>query len=141
MRLLIADSDPVLADIYHSFFSKDGHDVKIAADGLQCLERIREHLPSVLVLEYELPWGGGDGVLANLREKFPFARIGVVLTTCDYSAEDISEELTPPVVTYLRKPFRLGELREAVRSITEQKSASASGLLKYLTIHGRRAIE
>ncbi len=70
MRLLIADSDPALADIYQSFFSNDGHDVEMAADGVQCLESIRQHLPDVLVLEYELPWGGGDGVLARCVRSF-----------------------------------------------------------------------
>ena len=141
-RVLVADSDPTLADIYQSFFSSEGYEVETTADGLECLKRTRQRVPDVLVLEYELPWGGGEGVLANLREEYPFMLIGVVLLTCDYSVEDLSDELEPPVVGCLRKPFRLRELLEIGRSITqEQPATSASGLLKELIVHSRKTAQ
>ena len=82
-----ADSNQTLADLYQSYFSFEGYEVDLVEDGLQCLSYTRQHAPDVLILEYELLWGGGDGVLATLREESPRRPIGVVLTSCDYSVE------------------------------------------------------
>ena len=128
MRLLIADSDPTLADVYRSFFSRAGYDVEVAADGVDCLERTRQFLPDALVLEYELPWGGGDGVLANLREEYPAKPMGVVLITRDSSVRDVFDEWAPPVVDCLVKPFRLRELLEIAQSITQDSTAEDTGI-------------
>lgn len=142
MRLLIADSDHTLADIYESFFSGEGYDVVTVGDGLQCLKVARDRVPDVLILEYELPWGGGDGVLASLRQDFPFMPIDVVLITCDYSVEEVSGELVPPVVGCLRKPFRLRDLSDMLRAATQQSlPQTAGGLLKEMTVHSRRAVQ
>ena len=142
MRLLIADSDPTLADIYESFFSGEGYDVVTVGDGLRCLNAVRKHVPDVLILEYELPWGGGDGVLAGLRQEFPFMPIDVVLITGDYSVEDVTDALVAPVVGCLRKPFRLGDLSDMLRAVTEPlPPQSAGGFLKEMTVHSRRAVQ
>lgn len=142
MRLLIADSDSTLTDIYESFFSGKGCEIEISEDGLQCLDATRRRVFDVLVLEHELPWGGGDGVLASLRDEFPFVPIGVVLITGDYSQEEFAHELTPPVTGCLLKPFRLRELSEMTRSITEDSPGqTGSGLLNEMTVHLRRVVQ
>ena len=119
LRLLIAESDTAMAESYESFFSREGFAVETAGDGLDCLTRVSRSMPDVMVLEYELPWGGGDGVLARFREESPLLPIAVVLVTCDNSPEDLSHEFTPPVVGCLQMPFRLHELLEMVREITD----------------------
>jgi hypothetical protein len=65
-RLLIADSDAELRDVFRRFFSGSGFDVATAGAGLECLEQFRQFLPDVLVVEREMPWGGGEGVLGRL---------------------------------------------------------------------------
>jgi hypothetical protein len=57
-RLLVAESDVSLCDIYRQFFSIQGFQVATAAHGLECLVKIREFMPDVLVLEWEIPWEG-----------------------------------------------------------------------------------
>jgi DNA-binding response OmpR family regulator len=99
----------------------------MVGDGVQCLNAARDRVPDVLVLEYELPWGGGDGVLARLREEIPLASVDVVLVTCDYSEEELAHELAPPVGGCLRKPFRLRELSDMVRSVTQQSPPQTAG--------------
>jgi hypothetical protein len=42
--------------------------VETASDGLDCLKKLRRATPAALVLDLKLHWGGGDGVLAWLRE-------------------------------------------------------------------------
>jgi DNA-binding response OmpR family regulator len=115
-NLLIADGDAALCDVHRMFFTRMGYEVETALDGLDCLAKLRRLLPAVLVLDLELRWGGGDGVLARLREERTFAEIPVVLTTTAGCDQDLAAFLEPPVVNCLPKPFALSALLESVRS-------------------------
>ena len=112
-RLLVADSDASLADIYRRYFSKHGYEVGIASSGLECLDEILG--ADVLILEFELLWGGGDGVLARMREEPLMPEIPVVLVS-DKTNHHWPAMLTPPVVECVRRPFRFATLLEAVRA-------------------------
>ena len=107
--LLIADGDAELCDIFGRFFTDNGYVVRTALDGLDCLRKLRRMMPTVLVLDQELLWGGGDGVLAWLREEDFSHGIRVVFTG------DLAEIKDPPVVDCVSKPFALSGLLESVR--------------------------
>ena len=112
-RVLIADSDADLRELLQIFLSASGYDVAMASDGLQCLEQMQRFLPNVLVVEREMPWGGGDGVVARLREEHPPQAMEVVIITDD--GRDF--EPAPPVVACLEKPFSMEILLEALRAL------------------------
>jgi carbon storage regulator CsrA len=69
IRILIADSDVFLMASYREQLGAQGATVATAANALACIEKLREFTPDVLVLEPELHWGGGDGVLALMQEE------------------------------------------------------------------------
>jgi DNA-binding response OmpR family regulator len=115
--LLIAEGDAGLRAVYQRFLSERGYDVQTASDGLDCLEKLRRVRPVVLVLDRELRWGGGDGVLAWLREEHAACKIPVVLTATVGSAPDVAADIRPPVVRFLFKPFALATLLASVRGV------------------------
>lgn len=111
-HLLIADSDTLVLESYKRYFSNRGFQVETASDGLQCLDRLRELPPDILVLQRDLLWGGSEGILAWLREESPRWPKTVVLTTDDPAAEEM---LSAPVKTVLRRPFSIQALSENIR--------------------------
>jgi CheY-like chemotaxis protein len=115
--VLVTDSDPELADLFRLFLVEMGYVVETASKALECLERLRRNPPDVLVLDRELLWGGGDGVLARLREEGPVPVPAVVLTTGDDA--DPPEPLGAPVVACLRKPFTLAKLLKNIANSQE----------------------
>ncbi len=80
-RLLIADADRSLLICYADYLSERGYRVATAADGLECVQRLRELHPDLLVLDPGLPWGGGDGVLAVMQEEPAIEPVPVILVT------------------------------------------------------------
>ena len=67
-RLLFAEGDPDLCRRYEIFFDEFGYEVETASDGLDCLEKLRQATPAVLVLDSELRWGGaGRGAFLAAR--------------------------------------------------------------------------
>ena len=113
--LLIAESDAELRDIYRRFFSDRGYSVETTSDGLDCLKKLCQASPAVLVLDRELRWGGADGVLAWLREEAVMTELPVVLTATA-ACPDVAEDHEPPVVKFLAKPFTLAALLDSVRT-------------------------
>jgi two-component system OmpR family response regulator len=114
--LLIAEGDDELREVYRQYLAARGYGVETAADGLVCLEKLRRLRPAVLVLDRELPWGGGDSVLARLRDQRAPAGTSVVLIATTGCARDVAEDTRPPLVRLLTKPFALAALLESVRA-------------------------
>ena len=79
--VLIAEADRDLRDAYVQFLARLGFEIDTAADGLECLSKLRRFLPDVLILDLELLWGGGEGVRAILRDETQLRRKRVVLSS------------------------------------------------------------
>lgn len=120
-RLLIADRDTELCEVFRRLLTERGYEVETSTDGLDCLAKLRQWTPAVLVLDLELPWAGGDGVLALLRAESPAPRIPVLLTATAAAPAHMAEVNEPPVVGYLPKPLALTALLESVRSAVARR--------------------
>ena len=112
---------PNCASVIRRFLTERGYEVETSTDGLDCLAKLRQVTPAVLVLDLKLLWGGGDGVLAWLREENRAPRIPVLLTATAADPPEIAEFNEPPVVDYLPKPFALVGLLEGIRSAIAMK--------------------
>jgi DNA-binding response OmpR family regulator len=114
--VLIAEGDAELSEVYRKFLRKRGYAVESAASGLDCLEKLRRMRPAVIVLDRELQWGGGDGVLAWLRQERTMSGVPVILTATAGCSADGADAHQPPIVKFLPKPFTLSALLESVRA-------------------------
>jgi chemosensory pili system protein ChpA (sensor histidine kinase/response regulator) len=112
--LLIAATDEDSADYYQRFFADHGYEAETATDGLDCVGKLRCFLPDVLVLDLDLLWGGGDGVLAHIREDPTLPRVPVILMAPEAYSDVPADLLASPVVAWLKKPVRLKALVEQV---------------------------
>lgn len=114
-RLLIAVSDGETRDLYDRFFSSAGYDVSTAANGLQCLERIRADHPDLLVLDNEIPWGGGDGILEVIDDELKDDLLDVVVVTSDRH----HCRLERPVLACIEKPCRVSRILQIIQAGSE----------------------
>lgn len=113
--VLVTDADQDFAELAQMFLTRRGYVAETATGGLECLDKLRRLSPNVLVLDRELPWGGGDGVLAYLREERLSVAPSVVLTTREHDCPP--ELLGAPVVGCLRKPFALADLLVSIAAV------------------------
>jgi len=113
LDVLIADQDVELARLYCRFLADHGWTAEAASDGLECLEKVRHCDPQILVLDHELPWGDGEGVLACLREDG--LSLPVILTTWKTSPAFARKLIVAPVVACLRKFFPLPALLNGIQ--------------------------
>jgi DNA-binding NtrC family response regulator len=118
-RVLIADSDFEMLEIYEDVLPNIGYAVRTAVDGLECWRKVRSFRPDVLVIDRELRWGGADGVLALMKEEF-FC-VSVVLTTDDDRTNGAIGQPHGIVVRCLQKPFGFHALMSAIRSALDER--------------------
>lgn len=63
MKILVAEDEKILIEIYSSFLKKAGHEVMIATDGDQAIFRMKEDKPDLILLDLKMPKKDGFEVL------------------------------------------------------------------------------
>ena len=130
-RVLIADHDEQLRQRYSAFLTRDGFQVATAASGLECADQLRRFRPDVLVLEPELPWGQGDGVLALMHEESDVRIASVIVLTAGRNVEGLSRVLDFPIDEFERKPLEPSQLAREIRWVLNTKPSAGE-------LHGPR---
>jgi CheY-like chemotaxis protein len=94
-----------------------------AMQGRLGLELAREHRPSLVLLDLQLPDMPGDEILRRLREDPRTSQIPVVVISADASPGQVQRMLSAGAQTYLTKPI---DVREFLR-ILDETVARAEG--------------
>ena len=79
MRILIAEDEKILVEIYSSFLKKAGHEVDIASDGEQALFRMKEGKPDLVLLDLRMPKKDGFEVLEERANDEELQKIPVIV--------------------------------------------------------------
>jgi CheY-like chemotaxis protein len=112
-RIVVADDDPDIADIFAQILEGEGYAVECAANGVQALALVERERPALVLADLVMPDLGG-AELARRVAALPGPPIPVLLT----SASRLPN--TPPRVAFLPKPFELEDLLAMVRDIIGQ---------------------
>lgn len=123
--VLIADHDPHIRECCCRCLKAHGYDAVTAADGLQCLEQLQAESPEVLVLDPEILWGGGAGILAWLREQSPLKPVRVIVTN-GHALETFPPHLERLISVRLQRPTSLHDLTEFVNRLQEHLASELS---------------
>jgi DNA-binding response OmpR family regulator len=121
IRVLMADPDESLHPLYREPLSREGFEVDRALNGLECVSRLRERRPDVLVLEPQLPWGGGDGVLAMMGEDPQFATVPVMVLTSCRDPHILKAVTRFPVSDYQLKPLAPNRLARRLHALLDHR--------------------
>ncbi len=68
-RVVIADANELLLSAYRAFLVAEGFEVIAVTDGLACIDVLRRQNVTALILDSDLPWGSGLGVLEVMHEE------------------------------------------------------------------------
>jgi two-component system chemotaxis response regulator CheY len=67
-KIVIVEDDVMLGEIYKKKFSQAGFEVEIAVNGVEALEKIRNMMPQLVLLDLVLSDGDGFTVLKNIKQ-------------------------------------------------------------------------
>lgn len=101
--ILLTEDDPFLIDIYSTKIKEAGFEVEIAQNGEECLAKVREKKPDILVLDIVLPQINGWEVLRKIRndENLKYLKIIILSNLCQKT--EIEEGFKLGATKYLIK--------------------------------------
>ena len=110
--ILVVDDDYELSDGIRAVLENLGHKVIQARDGQQGKQLVYQHHPDLVILDMMMPRMGGYPVLEHFRDKADAPPI-IMITANEGSRHKAYAEYLG-VVDYIRKPFAMERLLEAV---------------------------
>ena len=110
--ILIVDDDFDLSSGIRAVLENQGHRVIQARDGQQGKQAIYQNRPDLVILDMMMPRMGGYPVLEHFRDKKDAPPI-IMITANEGSRHKAYAEYLG-VVDYIRKPFAMERLLEAV---------------------------
>lgn len=100
---LLVDDSPTIRNLLCRSFSNRGYDCLEAADAAGARRLYKENSPEIVVLDYHLPDGNGEELLAEFTQARHFA-VFVMITT-DPKPELALRWMKMGAAAYARKPF------------------------------------
>jgi PAS domain S-box-containing protein len=112
LTILLAEDDPVNADLIKTFLENMGHAVTIAENGKVALDSLQSNAFDVALMDIQMPVMSGTDVLTVIREqeKTTGKHLIMIALTANALFGEKEKYLKMGFDGYLSKPFRTNEL-------------------------------
>lgn len=102
-KLLIVDDNEGVRHLVSRWLERAGFSVEQAGDGFEALEKMRVHVPDVVLADIRMPKMDGIELTRRIKQEWPSVK--VVLMTAFSSPQTIARAKREGVDDYLEKPF------------------------------------
>jgi len=120
--VLIVEDDPSLREMLKKKFEEKGYRVEEAENGEKAIEKAKEIVPNIILLDVILPKKDGYEVIREIRADKSVSNMPILLLTNLESSADVDKALRLGVTNYLVKSdYTLEEVVEKVREMLERK--------------------
>jgi len=117
-KILLVEDDLFLIDLYTTKLEQEGFSVEVSNDGEDCLRRIKENIPDLVLLDIVLPNVDGWEILQKIRNDEKFKDLKIVILSNLSQKEEIEKGLKFNVEKYLVKAhYTPTEVVEEVKKI------------------------
>ena len=121
-RILVVDDEPRMTRFIRMNLDLEGFSVHEAFDGKEALDRVREVLPDLVILDVMMPKMDGFQTLQMMRE---VSSVPVIMLTARNSEDDRVRGLELGADDYITKPFSPRELVSRVKAVLRRTEPSS----------------
>jgi two-component system response regulator MprA len=127
-RILVVEDEERIAQVIQRALAFEGYRVDVACDGQAGLDKAREAMPDLVVLDLMLPKVDGVEVCRRLRAA---GNVPILMLTAKDTVADRVRGLDAGADDYLTKPFDLDELLARVRALLRRATPAAPEVLHF----------
>lgn len=120
-RVLVVEDDPTMREILAEVLSDEGHDVRVAANGIEGLSSLQAWDADLVILDLMMPGLSSDEFRAQQRERGDVPSRLLVLSASN-QREAAAARLGADAL--LGKPFSLASLTETVDRLVQGRLAA-----------------
>jgi two-component system response regulator MprA len=141
-RILVVDDDAKIRTVVRRGLAYEGYRVVEAGSGEEGLEKAREHLPDLVILDVMMP--GMDGLEVTRRLRSTGDEIAILMLTARDEVKDRVAGLENGADDYLVKPFSFEELLARVHALLRRRATPSGEVLRFadleLDVDAREAL-
>jgi two-component system phosphate regulon response regulator PhoB len=129
--VLIVEDEADLSEMLRYNLEADGYRVVSAESGDEAVERIRDGVPDLILLDWMLPGLSGLELCRRWRSREETARTPIIMVTARGEEEERVRGLATGADDYIVKPFSMPELIARIQALLRRASPQlVSNLLK-----------
>ena len=137
-RVLVVDDEPRIRRFVRMNLELEGYEVFEADNGLAAIEKVREDMPDLVLMDVMMPNLDGFETLARIRE---FSSVPVIMLTVKGDEEDLTHGLDLGADDYISKPFSPRVLSSRIRAVLRRVEPAAGQAEEPLVIDEGLAID
>jgi DNA-binding response OmpR family regulator len=120
MKILVADDDRLILKMIYEILTGAGHEVVLAQEGKDALEKVSQEKPDLIVLDIILPGLLGTEILDELREQRENKEIPVLLISSRFKSMEDDPDLLEQFKgdDFLHKPFEPEDLLDKINELS-----------------------
>ncbi len=123
-KILVVDDEPQIRRVMRVILAGQEYEVVEARSGEAALEKLREFLPDLVLLDLNMPGMGGLEACRAIREA---SEAPIVILSVRGREEDKVEALDAGADDYVTKPFGKNELLARIRAALRRSPTSPAG--------------
>ena len=112
--ILVVDDEPRMIRFIRLNLELEGYRVSEASNGLEALDKVRQELPDLVLLDVMMPEMDGFEALEHIRE---ISNVPVIMLTVKAEEEDKVRGLELGADDYVTKPFSPRELSSRIKAV------------------------
>ncbi|MBD8524831.1 response regulator [Pseudoxanthomonas sp. CAU 1598] len=117
---MIVEDEPALALLLQDTLHEAGFQTTVLAEGAGVVAWVREHAPTVVLLDLVLPGGDGFAICKEIRA---FSTVPLIMITARAEEADRLRGLDIGADDYVCKPFHAAEVAARVRALLRRSIA------------------
>lgn len=118
--VVIADDDPNVISLVRLRLGMAKYDVVSANDAAAAIAMVRARTPAAVILDVQMPGGGGLSVLAKIKSDPRLNHLPVMMLTGERNAETVMEAMSNGADDYMVKPFIPDVLAQRVTRLVDR---------------------
>jgi two-component system KDP operon response regulator KdpE len=136
--ILAVDDEPKMTRFIRLNLELEGYAVSEATNGLQALDKVREELPDLVLLDIMMPEMNGFEALERIRQ---ISSVPVIMLTAKGEEEDKVHGLELGADDYVTKPFSPRELSSRIKALLRRAEMPAQMEKTVVEIDERLSID
>jgi len=128
--ILVVDDEPRMVRFVHMNLELEGYQVSTASSGPEAIDKVREEIPDLVILDVMMPEMDGYETLERIRR---ISSVPVIMLTVKAEEEDKVRGLELGADDYVTKPFSPRELMSRVKAAL-RRAEMPSPVQKTLTV-------
>ena len=121
-RVMVVDDEILNRKLLEAMLKPQGYEVVVAVDGEDCLAKVEQTPPDLILLDIMMPKLNGFEVVNRLKAVEQWSLIPIVMVTALQDVGDRVKALEVGADDFLTKPVDRMELRARVRSLLKVKA-------------------